>query len=423
MKKSTKIILMLVAILIVIGIMTGSYFLADSDTPIPTPTNSPTEPPTVPTAIPTVTSTPTPTLTNTPTPEPTSTPTPEPTVTPTPTPPPLPTPTPTPTSTPTPTPEPTPTPILKPDCELLKSVQMGDDVYYHFYENGTLLVSGTGSTWDFEDEEERDDVIDKAPGETWNGKAYIGTVIIIEEGISRIGSWALRYPACKKVVIPSTLTEIASKGFYECGYNSKELNGCETTWIGLDLSKITVGDMAFTGASGLDNIEESKPYSATPTPLPTATPTPTPNPEQPKILTTVKGGENVTYEFWDNKVVKITGSGATYDFSYDGALFWAVENNRDYGFNTIIVEEGITYLGSFSWMLYAGGGPLYVEFPSTLTGMHADGIYPASVFTVSGYKNGEKNIYEYDSSTDLRKARNDFDAFIESLGITFKRRQ
>ena len=118
MKKSTKIILMLVAILIVIGIMAGSYFLADSDTPIPTPTNSPTEAPTVPTAIPTTEPTEVPTAT--PTIEPTAEPTVEPTATPEPTE--EPTPTIEPTVAPTEIPEATPTETVAPTATPIPTV-------------------------------------------------------------------------------------------------------------------------------------------------------------------------------------------------------------------------------------------------------------------------------------------------------------
>jgi hypothetical protein len=92
----------------------------------------------------------------------------------------------------------------------------------------------------------------------------------------------------------------------------------------LDFNKVKCESTSFWFANLPANMENISLVMCSPTPLP---PTPTPNPEQPKILTTVKGGENVTYEFWDNKVVKITGSGATYDFSYDGKTIMLININ------------------------------------------------------------------------------------------------
>lgn len=374
-----------------------------TNTPMPIATKVPTSTPTA---------TPAPTATNTPTP--TNTPVPTPTPMPTSTPVPTPTNTPTPTSTPTPTP--TNTPIPTPAVELLKTVQMGDDVYYKFYEEGILVVTGTGSTWDFEDFLTRNEQVDAISGVIGDGKTYAGTEIIIEEGISRIGEWALSYYAsCKKVIIPSSLAEISDYGFGYCGCETVVRNGCETEWIGLDFSRLTVGKHAFVGTTGLTDVEEANPYTATPTPLPTATPTPTPNPEQPKLLESVKGGENVTYEFWDNHVIKIKGTGGTYDMFYWGDAVHDAANKYFFdGFHTISVEEGITYLGSFSWDIFGGDyDTYYLYLPSTLKEMHRNGL--SYSVTVTGYRNGEQVSFEYSTRTV-----NDEEKFVEFLGITFR---
>ncbi len=375
-----------------------------TNTPMPTATKVPTS---------TSTATPAPTATNTPTP--TNTPVPTPTPMPTSTPVPTPTNTPTPTSTPTPTP--TNTPIPTPAVELLKTVQMGDDVYYKFYEEGILVVTGTGSTWDFEDNIVRYDTLYSQPGAYTDGKKYAGNIIIIEEGITRIGKYGLcDFVTCKEVYMPATLNEISDFGFSYVGNSSIDYNGCETAWYGLDLGRMKIGSHAFQWTTGLVNVEDAKDYTATPTPLPTATPTPTPNPEQPKLLESVKGGENVTYEFWDNHVIKIKGTGGTYDFSYWGdAVHDAARIYRSCGFHTIIVEEGITYLGSFSWHHFTSGfDNHYLYLPSTLEKMHSDGLVSA---VVTGYKDGEPVSFEYST-----KVKDDEKKFTELIDITFKHR-
>ena len=393
MKKSTKIAIAILAIIAVIAIVIAVVFatketgkdvtptatvaptativptatpaptatiaptatLAPTNTVAPTATTIPTVAPTVaptatatPTAEPTATSTPAPTATATPVPTevpatvaptatiaPTATSTPVPTATATP----EPTPSPLPTSTPTPAPTstPTPTPVVEEGTEAEYTFQMGDTVWYKYYDNSDLLVvTGQGATWDFEDAPALGEVLSR------NERFSVPKTIVIEEGITRIGDYAL---SCmfdvETVEIPDSLKEVGDHGFWYAGACADS-----TTWINLDLSKIKTEPQSFYKANGLDNISGSSAAMCTPTPTPTATPTPTPNPEKPReIGATVKESySTTTAEYWDNGSIYVKGSGDVNCGSYKGESL--KEYNGKNVFDKVYFEEGITHVSS-----------------------------------------------------------------------------
>lgn len=317
--------------------------VAVTSTPIPEPTVTNT-----PTPVPTATNTPTPMPT--PTPVPTNTPTPTPTPTPTNTPRPTNTPTPTPTNTPTPT----PTPVVV-QSELRYMVQMGDNVWFKYYENNQLVVTGTGSTWDFATvsamaKEVMRQIGFKSEMDTRNDLLYKVTSITINEGITRIGNNVFG-SVCDKVTdvyLPDSLKEIGESAFRFIGSSVSD-----TTWHNLHLENMKVASTAFQFAKGLEGIGDIGQYQCTPTPTPTATPTPTPNPSNPKVLSTYKPMSTITYEFWDNGYLYIKGSGRMED-----EVIVTLEDGYDTNgkhikeilplIRHIVVEEGVTYLGDGS---------------------------------------------------------------------------
>ena len=255
-----------------------------------------------------------------------------------------PTPLPTPTLIPTPTPEPTNTPIpiitVAPEAKLLDSVKMGDNVWYDLYDDNTLVVRGTGATWSFSSYEDYyDNYLNKYS--FWKSE-----VLVIEEGITEIGDYALGILSyVEEVYIPSTLKKIGKKGFTNAGYAFSMDTDELTKWNGLDLSKVEVKEDSFTYCSGIKELAHSEDLIITPSPTPappTPTPTPLPDPNHPRKFATKKMGDNVTFEFWDNGYLYVKGTGATYDkdWMWEGFPGEAYRNTH-----TVIVEEGITRLG------------------------------------------------------------------------------
>ena len=124
----------------------------------------------------------------------------------------------------------TPTPIIPEGTTPEYMFQMGDDVWFKYYENSDILVvAGTGATWDFKDFSERWKILKKYdPGYDYAKK------IFIEEGIVRIGDYSLGgLRNAKQVVLPDTLQEIGTYAFAFTGANNKE-----TEWINLNLSEL-----------------------------------------------------------------------------------------------------------------------------------------------------------------------------------------
>ncbi len=282
------------------------------------------------------------------------TPTPVPTETPTPSPVPTPTLTPTPEPTATPVPTNTPTPVVKVDekAKLLGTVKMGDNVWYDYYDDKTLVVRGKGKTKDLKE---------YGVETTFRSKASLevgGTrTIIIEEGITELGINALScLLSVERIVFPSSLKKIGNEAFASTGWLAKN-----TVYIGLDVTKVEIAKTAFNYCGSPENVEGLEDYTALPTPTPAPTATPTPNPSKPRVYATKKMGDNVTFEFVDNGYLYIKGTGATYDKDW---TFFEFEKEPYCNTHTVIVEEGVTYLGDH---VLQGLKPEVMYFPNSLT--------------------------------------------------------
>lgn len=362
-----------------------------TDVPEPVVTEEP-EVTTEPTEAIEPTNTPEPTEGLTPTAEPevTTAPTAEPTATPTPSPLPTATAAPTPTSTPVPTA--TPTPVVAEGTEPEYRFQMGDNVWFEYYENSTLLVvTGTGATWDFETHFKRNEYINK--NDSWKSPKKV----IIKDGVTRIGDNSLAYLySATYVSIPDTLISVGEYGFKNVGRNADI-----TEWINLDLSKLKTENNSFTGANGIADMEGGSEVMATPTPTPTTSPTPTPNPENPRLVLSEKMGDDITFEFWDNGYLYVKGTGRTYDkrenFHWDSNRYTATDlkfsNSKKVPkefletIKYLVVEEGVTYLGD---CIFNDIGKIETaELPKSLVESKGqDGYLHAT--EVHGYCNGKE---------------------------------
>lgn len=353
---------------------------APTETSAPEPTNMPegSEAP-EPTKAPAGTVVPAPTGAGE-TPVPTKTPsadaqgtaTPAPTAMATATPVPSPTARPVPTSTPTPaptsTPTPTPTPVVLEDMgmEVEATYQVGDNVWFKYYKDSTLLVvTGTGSTWDYEQNHVWD-LFDMD-----NRRFDFVETIIIEEGVTRIGEYALEFMiSASRVVIPDSLKTVDDYAFHLAG---AAYSGT-TVWENLDLSKLKTKPHSFLGANGIEHIAGGAEVMCTPTPTPTPSPTPTPNPEQPRMMHEWQMHDDITMEYWDNGYIYLKGTGdmrnrpkdmITPSDSHDEILKFFKNDVQEELFTKFIVEEGVQGIDNGFMMFYA---PCITEFwlPSTM---------------------------------------------------------
>lgn len=324
---------------------------------------------------------------------------------------PAPTSTPVPTATPTPTSTPTPTPMVPEGMEPYATVQMGEDVWYDLYENGVLVVRGTGATYDFKDGQEKHLYINRnvvSSDESVDENTFCDCrVLLIEEGITELGTLSLFGCSCvEKVIIPASLKKIGDEAFRIIGYESESIE-----WIGLDTEKVEIASTAFYHGKGIDSIPNIEKYSAMPTPTPTPSPTPIPNPDKPRLLETIAMGDNVTYEFWDNGYLYVKGSGAIPNQSELWGLGQKYYYPNSYTLaekmHTVIVEEGITYFGKYCF----SGVPADVEWflPKTYTGGEEYSLSGGTVF--HGYYNEKPVTVTRSKDDDWHKNLSAYDFF------------
>lgn len=352
--------------------------LGQEGTPAPeeTQTPEPTAEPTVqPTAAPTATAVPKPTAASTPTPKPSAVPTTPPAAT------------------------QKPTPNVDTDEKPVLRFQMGDNVWYDVYEDMTLVVYGTGATWDFEDYLGIVNAFEKAGDfkEENGAYKYMDSVktIIIQKGITRIGNYALwARTAVNKVIIPDSLKEVGVRAFQHVGAFTEP---CYTEWVNLDITKLKCEENSFVWAAGLESYKGAAAVmiTPTPTPTPTAIPTPTPTPlpdaNHPRRVLSKKMGEDIVFEFWDNGYLYIKGTGKTYDqkesYHWDEARNSSGSLPKEFlqTLKHLVVEEGVTYLGRSVF----NDLPTFetAELPESLTEIHSEDMGSAKFIT--GYYEGK----------------------------------
>lgn len=286
-------------------------------------------------------------------------------------------PTPQPVASPVPmaTPEPTPIPMTTPDPALFAGepsyiFSMGDNVQYVFYgepkwheeykgnnrwlyvdaREMTLVVKGTGATKDCTSDVSTVVTYTERIESPWSLVDFVST-IVIEEGITRIGDYALaHFSYAEQVYVPSTLKELGERAFN----NSACL---DTVWYGLDISKLSAEKDSFLYCTSLKDNPEAQKYMVAPTPTPGPTLSPKgPSPTPRADVTQIPGdysqhqlGENVWGRLYDNGILHVVGSGSTWDYDSHVEAYNEIDKFHGYRHDaeTVIVEEGITRIGDF----------------------------------------------------------------------------
>lgn len=133
------------------------------------------------------------------------------------------------------------------DAEETKSIQMGEDIFYTLFEDGTLWVSGSGYTWSFPDSISMTDFIaEQFDGKRADAKAewfHAVTRIVISNEVTAIENCALSmYTRVKEVVYNGKMEFIDENAFKNCGIGTEE----EVLWD-MDLTDTKVFPGAFNG--------------------------------------------------------------------------------------------------------------------------------------------------------------------------------
>ena len=287
-----------------------------------------------------------------------------------------------PTATPASTCTPVPTVVVAPEAKLIDSIKMGDNVWYDFYDGGTLVVRGTGKTRDVDAEfktvyEPQHTILVQINEDEYNNVILKYTpkviAIVVEEGVEELGAWSLSgFFFTEKVFLPTSLKVLGASALFKTIDENVEIAGLRTE---MSFGKYSLGS---TFANVTPEFAECT-EAPIPKPLPTATPLP--DPDKPKKYATKQMGDNVNFEFWDNGYLYVKGTGATWDKNYVTFLDFRTEPYCNT--HTVIIEDGITYLGTsiFNELNKVS----YYSLPKTLTTISSN---------TGGYSGNEKTIIE-----------------------------
>ena len=266
----------------------------------------------------------------------------------------------------------------------------------------TLTISGTGAMPDYEKP-------DDAP---WCGYRNECTAIVIENGVTAIGTYAFREFAITELTVPGSVTTIGQGAFSQCaalaevtlsegvktlkGESFANCNGLKT--VHLPSTLLDYGDSEFFAFAGCNAIEDVY-YNGMETQF-------TMNlgrsyfPETTELHytePTLPVGGNLTetaeWELDENYTLTISGTGAMPDYEHSSKTPWGLYRAD---IKKIVIGEGITHAGDYAfdwcskvtevtlpstlesigkWAFANGGGGPAVVFPAGLKTIGANAFH------------------------------------------------
>ncbi|MBP3941078.1 MAG: leucine-rich repeat domain-containing protein, partial [Christensenellaceae bacterium] len=183
----------------------------------------------------------------------------------------------------------------------------GDNLTWAFdAATGTLTISGTGAMWDYEPQASR-----PYPTSPWyNGTViYEPTTVIIEEGVTSIGSYAFWImTSIENVSLPETLKSIGEQAFYSCTHIES---------LTLPVSLTSIGDWAFGECTALTTVN----YGGTEADRANMTIGAVNDPllnaawiYAEEADTSGECGDNLTWTLSSDGILTISGTGAMWEF-------------------------------------------------------------------------------------------------------------
>ena len=252
-------------------------------------------------------------------------------------------------------------------------VEMGNYVTYVFSNSsgeGILTVEGKGTIQDFGNLEDFQQYLieelymqhkKKQPTTQVEQNDFLDIInnvkkIKIEEGITKIGKGAFStFFYVESVSIPTTVEQIEEVAFLGTGQYAKE-----TKWIGLDLSEIHYEENSFLATNGIAISEEGE-YFINIIDIDTNTgKEDNYNLKELELLEVIKMGEDIEYQLYNNGLLVVSGSGATYSFNSEADLYKYFKEHiccmtknevRERWFNQIkyvFINTNITEIGDYA---------------------------------------------------------------------------
>jgi len=204
----------------------------------------------------------------------------------------------------------------------------GENAKWTFdHEKGVLTISGTGAMKDYKS------VSDPAPY-----KRFASDIkeIVIGDGITEIGNYAFYNMGPDEITIPATVTAIGTKAIGKYSNGVLKEGYVISGYVGTDAERYA-SEMGIT-------FTDLAPYNGS-------------------------CGENATWSFdKETKTLTISGTGAMADFGQNTLTEYRKYN---YGIQKIVVEDGITYIGKYAFVL--NNTVEEIRFPESVESM---GNYP-----------------------------------------------
>ncbi len=300
------------------------------------------------------------------------------------------------------------------ESELLDFGQCGDDVRWELAANGTLTFTGEGDMWDYTENQPE-----------WNVYRSFIREVVVEEGVSSIGDYALNdCGSLVNVQLPDSVFNIGYCSFWNCGkltqvelpaqldsidgsaFQGSGLTSIEIPASVTDLGRKSLGDCADLSTVGFngdapsfgENVFANDTLTAY---YPQGNDTWTADVMQSyggnvtwssrffvKEVATGWSG-NTQWTLTDDGTLTVYGQGNMKNYDYSGGQPWL---NKGVDIISVIIEEGVTSVGSGAFRNLTTLES--VVLPETLTRMGEAAFYgsglktveiPASLWTIQPY--------------------------------------
>ena len=283
-----------------------------------------------------------------------------------------------------------------PQTVIADSGVCGDNLWWLFYESGTLAFEGSGNMSNYS----QTDAHATAP---WYSHCAEITAVNIPEGVTRIGSYAFygdsqylsdyRFVNLTSVALPASVTAVGDRAFYQCvGLTSAVLSD----------NTATIGDYAFYGCENLSALDVpaltksigSNAFSACPKLTlkvyagSYAQEYATKNGvrhvagEGSAVIHSGSCGEKLMWALHEDGVLTFAGSGNMWDYGKKGSDSpWTTAPWFDYRdqITSVAIPEGVTKLGAYA---FYGGMDYAKDYRFTkLSGV----TFPASLTTLGDH--------------------------------------
>ena len=333
------------------------------------------------------------------------------------------------------------------------SGKCGKNVSYSISDDGVLTISGTGAMNNFTYKSDISDC-------PWHGVRYALKKIVVEDGVTSIGSYAFSFDlSVTDVTLPSSLKTIGRNAFWGCygltsvvipegvttigAYAFEQCTSIETITVPASATKF--GDRAFGTGEYYDGDYHTQLtdiyyggsrqqwYNAGGGDAAPMVVTVHFNGATGNIIDSGTCGDNAFWKLDKDYTLTISGTGAMYDYPTGDGDNWWTDWNLPWKYcydmiQRVVVEEGVTYLGEESLSSLRNATSL--SLPNSLTTIGQAALYaigvsslviPDKVVSIGDFAfNGCANLQTITLPAGLRKIGHCFIECSNLKTINFK---